>query len=148
MSIQKFSIQGMLKKDEGFTLVELLIVIAIIAILAAIAIPQFSKYRENAYEAEIKSAAKNAYTASQAYLSDQVAGTACCTTAQLLAGGLPLTSGNVTVEATVGTMTVAGVGGFGLETSALPAGHAFKTATVCGDGSVNFAAAVALAGCP
>jgi len=42
----------MLKKHSGFTLIELLIVVTIIAVLAAIAIPQFSSYREKAYTAE------------------------------------------------------------------------------------------------
>lgn len=54
---------------KAFTLVELLIVIAIIAILAAIAIPQFSKYKQRAYVAAMMSDAHNIIAAEEAYYS-------------------------------------------------------------------------------
>ena len=55
---------------KGFTLIELLVVVAIIGILAAIAIPQFAKYRQSAFNSAAQSDMRNVKTALEAFYAD------------------------------------------------------------------------------
>lgn len=58
------------RKDKGFTLIELMIVVAIIGILAAIAIPNFMNYQCKAKQSEAKSNLGNIRTAEEAYYAE------------------------------------------------------------------------------
>ena len=91
------------KNEKGFTLAELLIVVAIIGVLVAISIPIFTAQLEKARDAVTLSNVRAAYAeASAAYLTDQNDGT------------------HVTVNKNAKTATVTGVVSKGTSTSVSP----------------------------
>lgn len=56
--------------QEGFTLVELMVVVAIIGVLSAVAVPNFKKYQAKSKSSEAKLQLSAAYTALQSFYSD------------------------------------------------------------------------------
>ena len=93
------------EKDQGFTLIELMVVIIIIGILAAIAIPVFLNQRKQAWTASVRSDLANASIAAESYAVSNKGSYANMDKAALVTNGFKETSGNTLVVGTVTATT-------------------------------------------
>ncbi|MEM7447091.1 MAG: prepilin-type N-terminal cleavage/methylation domain-containing protein [Myxococcota bacterium] len=97
----------LLRKKEGFTLIELMIVVAIIGVLAAVAIPAFVNYVKRSKTSEAGSNLKSLYTGAAAYYSAEhwaqgVVAVGMSAAASTACHGATVNSGNaIGVEKTV-----------------------------------------------
>ena len=72
--------RGKMKRQDGFTLVELLVAIFIIAVVVAVAVPQFSQFKNRANDASTQGTLRTVYTACQDFWTFYSSNTPCLLT--------------------------------------------------------------------
>ena len=125
-----------MKTQQGFTLIELMIVVAIIGILAAVAIPAYKDYTIKARMANVISSTNAVKTAMATCLQENGGALGSCDTAAKLGINLPAATtdlASVAITAATGVITATGTAAAGGYTYTLT-----PAAPAAGDTTINF----------
>jgi len=103
-----------IKENKGFTIAELLIVVAIIAVLVAIAIPTFTSALNKARHETVTANVRSKYAEHVADYLDNNASTAAWASLKAASGSISgaTITGSKNSDNTVGTVTISGPGDF------------------------------------
>ena len=112
-----------MKAQKGFTLIELMIVVAIIGILAAIAIPQYQNYIARSQVSRVMGEAGNLKTPVEQCLLNGNTGTVHSN----IPSGTAVPAGDCVVDATASSLVAGAVQGSG---TAAPAGTGYSQVTL------------------
>ena len=98
----------MLKRgnEKGFTLIEVMTVVAITSVVASIAIPHFADYKTRTCDTSALREAKHAFTASQSYFHDYPSDTITSLSDLTPHGFVQTSSVNVTVSGNQDTLQI------------------------------------------
>ena len=66
------NVKNLKKNKKGFTLVEIIVVLVIVGILMALAVPAVMKYINEAAETKVQSQVRAGYVAAQSYATSQI----------------------------------------------------------------------------